>query len=197
MRTGVMINNRILCELICVLSTNKCIILRYSSSGLLFWYPEIVNQLAENERLHPGRTITLCDAIKSTQIKNISSITTESPLLCSDGVDSSVFEQNLIIGGAYAIGFIGIALVVNIIGKRNLIGKNYVNAWYDIIQLYFISSVFFLTLSGASGVAMCVITYRIIIDYLFVGLLVLSGVAVGIVNATVVDVFPTYLRWVD
>lgn len=92
----------------------------YSSSGLLFWYPEIVNQLAENERLYPGKTITVCDAIKSTQIKNV----TESPLLCSDGVDKSVFEQSLIIGGAYIIVFIGIALVVNILGKRNLIGEN-------------------------------------------------------------------------
>ncbi|GLV42099.1 uncharacterized protein CBL_04942 [Carabus blaptoides fortunei] len=140
------------------------------SSGLLLWYPEIVNQLAEHERKYPGTSITVCEAISPGRRVNTTHI-----VPCSDGVDISVFQQNLIIGLAYAVGFVVITLIVNKLGKRTLL-------------------VFCLVASGGCGIALCWMTNRLVIDFLFNGLLVLSGICVSIVNAAVVELFPTYLR---
>lgn len=108
----------IICCVSCIIYQFIVIIIFFfiRSSGLLFWYPEIVNQLAENERKVLNNPITVCEAISAVQYTN----STESTS-CSDGVDPSVFEQNLIIGGAYAVGFIVISLVVNKLGKRSLL----------------------------------------------------------------------------
>lgn len=94
-----------------------CSYLLFRSSGLLLWYPEIVNQLAEHERKYPGTSITVCEAISFARRVNTTHI-----VPCSDGIDISVFQQNLIIGVAYAVGFIAVALIVNKLGKRTLLG---------------------------------------------------------------------------
>lgn len=94
-----------------------CSYLLFRSSGLLLWYPEIVNQLAEHEMKYPGTSITVCEAISFARRVNTTHI-----VPCSDAMDSSVFQQNLIIGVAYAVGFIAITLIVNKLGKRTLLG---------------------------------------------------------------------------
>lgn len=89
----------------------------FSSSGLLLWYPDIVNQLSEFSQKNIS-SISVCEAISFAVNKNKTEMVT-----CKTQIDNSVFMQNILIGVAYLVGFCKITLIINKLGKRSLLSK--------------------------------------------------------------------------
>lgn len=81
---------------------------------------------------------------------------------------------SLVIGMAYAIMYICIGLLINVIGKKNLL-------------------CIFITLGTVSGILSEYVEGYQLIQTLM-GVFIIGGVEVAVVNAIVVDLFPTQVR---
>lgn len=94
---------------------------------------------------------------------------------CSDKVYAGTFMRTIIIGGILSPFMILAGFVVNILGKRNiLIGVP--------------------MLSGLSAFAIHWCTNQNV-SLLLMGLFQLVGCCIGMMNAVVVEIFPTHLRY--
>lgn len=93
---------------------------------------------------------------------------------CTDEVNEEVFLISLGLGGAFAILYIIIGIVINLVGNKNLL-----------ISFFTISSVCGLASQYVDGVPYV---------QALMGVFLLAGTCVGILNAVIVDLFPTQLR---
>ncbi|KAF2894062.1 hypothetical protein ILUMI_12112 [Ignelater luminosus] len=138
------------------------------SSGLLLWYPDILNKLSESYKKHPNSSITVCEAItieNSQPGQNCENLT----------IDYTVYQQNLIIGIAYCIGCSLIGLLIHLAGKRLLLIINFLTP-------------------AICCIILTLVTSNLAVDILFVMVLVPPGLCVAVINAAVVDIFPTHFK---
>ncbi|KAJ8985339.1 hypothetical protein NQ317_008370, partial [Molorchus minor] len=132
-------------------------------SGLLFWYPDIINQISKT-----GKTdVTVCEALS---FGGLSEAADEE--MCTGVVDDRVFILNIIIGVYYFVLYTTWGIVVKIIGTR-----------------YFF--IFCMATAAVSTLLICFLSQKILIDIFFVTALTLPGVGVSIINTWVVEIFPT------
>ncbi|RZC33863.1 Sugar tr and/or MFS 1 domain containing protein [Asbolus verrucosus] len=89
------------------------------SSGVLLWYPDIINQLSNSAKGNISETV--CQALSSSKLEN------DEFVQCSEEIDDEVFIQNLIIGAAYLVCYMAWGFVVNFIGNRNFFGYGFFN----------------------------------------------------------------------
>lgn len=87
------------------------------SSGLLLWYPDIINQLAHLTENTTSSTV--CQALSKSHVE----IKNQGP--CSGDLDQAIFVQNLIIGAVYLVSYAVWGAVVNFVGNRNFFSKYY------------------------------------------------------------------------
>lgn len=93
---------------------------------------------------------------------------------CKDTVNEEVFLISLGLGGAFAILYIIIGTVINIVGNKNLL-------------------VSFLVTATISGLASQYVDGVVWVQGLM-GIFLLAGTCIGILNAVIVDLFPTKYR---
>ena len=93
---------------------------------------------------------------------------------CKDEVKTQVFLVSLVMAVAYAIIYLMIGCIINLVGKKQLM-------------------ISFVTVTTISGLAsQFVYGYELI--QILVGFFLMGGAAIGVTNAIAVDLFPTQVR---
>ncbi|CAH0554072.1 unnamed protein product [Brassicogethes aeneus] len=131
------------------------------SSGLLLWYPDIINQLSKAG----NASLTVCEAL------GFEHDTKDAEVLCNLELNDNIYVQNLFIGLAYLMGYTSWSFVVKAMGNR----------------MVFMT---FMSISSLGAILICFISHKILIDVLFVAVLMLPGICVAVVAAMTVDLMP-------
>uniref|UniRef100_A0A1B0D3C4 Major facilitator superfamily (MFS) profile domain-containing protein n=1 Tax=Phlebotomus papatasi TaxID=29031 RepID=A0A1B0D3C4_PHLPP len=141
-----------------------------TSNGMYMFFPDILNRIAKHVEQSGGNyTATICDAVHETKILPFS-----ESMSCDPKLDISTFEHSLVLEVLYAVGFVLIGVTINAVGKLAIL-------------------VFVLMGCGLCGIGSIFTTVPLLSIYLYVSLLC-CGLAVTVVNAATVDLFPTHLR---
>ncbi|XP_052125819.1 synaptic vesicle glycoprotein 2A-like isoform X1 [Frankliniella occidentalis] len=91
-----------------------------SANGLQIWLPDIFNKLAQFEKEYPSRTATICAA--QDAIGSSGQAPDPAHPFCAP-VNEAMFRNNLIIGAVSLAMPLLCGLIVNKVGKRNLLGE--------------------------------------------------------------------------
>ncbi|CAH1975630.1 unnamed protein product [Acanthoscelides obtectus] len=155
-----------------------------STSAIIMWYPQILNSMSDYGQVVPSNEVTMCTAIlyDEADYKNdipevgvgsgiVRSITSQ---ICIDTVNEEVFLVSLIIGFVYAVSYIFIGTFINTFGPRRLL----------------IGLMTFTTISGVIAQHLSGHTYI----QVALGVFLVAATGVGIVNAIVVELYPTQIR---
>ncbi|KAJ3664453.1 hypothetical protein Zmor_000016 [Zophobas morio] len=146
-----------------------------SNAGIFMWYPEILNRMSHYIIERPGSEVSLCTAVlfEEDDFSNFTQF--EYPMkTCKDEVKTQVFLVSLVMAVAYAIIYLMIGCIINLVGKKQLM-------------------ISFVTVTTISGLAsQFVYGYELI--QILVGFFLMGGAAIGVTNAIAVDLFPTQVR---
>lgn len=172
-----------------------------SSNGFLLWIPDLFNRMAEFEKLYPNDTASICEVVSTLHYlgvpesieystgtaernttllslvllgSNSTGVLTEE-LPCNSDVDSTAFQNTLVIGLTSSVAYTLVGYLIAFMGKKMIL-------------------VVFLMTSGACGVAMYFARTYLELLLLPGFFVVLSGMCVSVINSIVIDVFPTHLR---
>lgn len=140
-----------------------------TATGMLLWFPGIVNSVSEYTDLNPNERIKICEIIK---LKNPTNST--ETIECSEKLDVSSFQMTLMLQGCYSVGFPIIA------GSMKYVGKGTV--------LLIISLV-----CGFSGFVPIFNDIPKLSIYFYL-ILILCGFGVNVTNTATVDLYPTHFR---
>ncbi|XP_072398238.1 uncharacterized protein [Diabrotica undecimpunctata] len=160
-----------------------------TTSFVMMWYPQILNSMNELGQTVPENEVTMCKAIlydesydnNSTDIFAERVLSVEykktralSSTVCHDNVNEEVFFVSLMIGFTYVVCYISIGTVINLAGPRKLL-------------------IGFISITTVAGICA-----QLINSYTYVqislGIFLMAATGVGIVNAIVVDLYPTEIR---
>ncbi|XP_034250429.1 synaptic vesicle glycoprotein 2B-like isoform X2 [Thrips palmi] len=166
-----------------------------SASGLLMWLPELFNYQAKYGEIHPGAA-TICEAVAGVLAaeRNASSVLVratrdvgvvavssdvsavlQEPSCAGGTILTQVYINALIIGVADAIAPVAGSLIVNSVGKRNLL----------IVCMW---------VTGVSAIAVNFVgSYEAILALACV-VIALTGMCIAHISSIVVDLFPTNYR---
>lgn len=147
--------------------------INFVCTGILLFFPDIVNQTAKFMQNEGGHEATLCQIVENS-IKVGKDQMLAGRRECVDELDLSAYFYAIILEGCYFIGFMVVSLLVNYIGRLSIF-----------------SFVFFST--GLCGILIVFISSATAGTYLYVWLLV-SGVNNTLLNTVTYDLFPTNLR---
>ncbi|XP_076258288.1 synaptic vesicle glycoprotein 2A-like [Rhynchophorus ferrugineus] len=157
-----------------------------SASALALWYPEILNRMSSYSEKINSTDVTLCDSINfqetilDVKLNLFSDIIPQiwyknnNDVGCDDSVNTSVFPVILTTGSAIGFTYILIGVLVNKINRKYLL----------------IASS---TITGVSGLVAQYISGYIAVE-VFSGIYLLISSCIGMVNALVVDLYPTNIR---
>lgn len=149
------------------------------ANGVLVWLPEIFGRMATFASLHPGQEASACEAILGLQqiAANASSASAAAGTLqdCGGVLQDAMFINTGIIGVSNVlVGLLGV-MVVNLIGKRNLLVGS-------------------LVVAGVCGGLMTQLRSPAALLALACGLVSLSTTCISGVVAVAVENYPTVLR---
>lgn len=147
--------------------------INFVCTGILLFFPDIVNQTARFMQDEGNDEATLCQIVENS-IKVGKDQMLAGRRECVDELDLSAYSYAFILEGCYFVGFIVVSMLVNYIGRLSIF-----------------SFVFFST--GLSGILIVFINSATIGTYLYVWLLV-CGVNNTLLNTVTYDLFPTNLR---
>ncbi|XP_057666431.1 synaptic vesicle glycoprotein 2A-like [Diorhabda carinulata] len=162
----------------------------FTTSTVIMWYPQILNSMSELGKEVPNNEVTMCKAVENISKNESVQILTDNYLTdiiiqndairsieggkCNDNINDEVFMVSLTIGLCYVICYITIGSLINLVGPRRL------------LALFIISG----TVAG--------ICAQLLSSYTFIqvtlGIFLMSAPGIGIVNAIVVDLYPTEIR---
>ncbi|VEN38188.1 unnamed protein product [Callosobruchus maculatus] len=155
-----------------------------STSAVIMWYPQILNSMSEYGNIVPVNEVTMCKAILfdgkdyENQIPDNSlgsditrSIASET---CVDTSNEEVFLVSLIIGCVYVVAYTFIGTFINTFGPRRLL-------------------IAFMTFTTLSGILAQHLSGHIYVE-VALGVFLVAATGVGIVNAIVVELYPTQIR---
>ncbi|KAE8737140.1 hypothetical protein FOCC_FOCC017403 [Frankliniella occidentalis] len=160
-----------------------------SASGLLLWLPELFNYQARYAEIHPGAA-TMCEAVSGVlqaarnttsefvldpEVLTSSAPAAEAPVCNGGTILPQVYVNALFIGAANVIAPIFGSLVVNKVGKRNLL-------------------VSCMWATGVSAVAINFVDSSTAILTLACLVIGLTGMCIGHISGIVLDLFPTNVR---
>ncbi|KAJ8911193.1 hypothetical protein NQ315_004413 [Exocentrus adspersus] len=111
-------------------------------------------------------SMTVCDALSVSH-------NSDDDINCNT-IDDSVFIQNIIIGVTYLLAYATWGAVVKLLGTR----------------MFFMSCMGVAALSTA---AICILSSRVLINIFFIASFALSGITASVINAWVVEIFPTQI----
>ena len=142
------------------------------------FFPEIIDKISSYSTRFPMGRATICDILHieddlSTNVTNYFDYTKNSQA-CSEKFEISTFGYALVLEILYMIGFLVITFIINRTSKVSILTV-------------------ILFGCGSFGFATQFVTLPIASIYIYV-LFMLSFLAVNVVNAITVDLFPTNLR---
>lgn len=139
-----------------------------TSQGLVMWFPEVINRIADYNENQPNARITICEIIKSQQRNTTTSVE------CAGTLDTSSYQITLLMEFAYTIGFAVIGSIISSVGKLPIIIVN-------------------LGVCGFFGI-LSVFTNIPMLGIYFYLILILCGFSSMVVIAATVDLYPTNFR---
>ncbi|XP_016923661.3 synaptic vesicle glycoprotein 2B [Drosophila suzukii] len=139
----------------------------FSSNGMQLWFPEIVNRSSGAE----NNSSTVCEIL---------SVPVESPnvtetLDCTDPISSKTYIDNLIVGFAFLIGFSIQGVILNPLGRKNVL--------LAALAVAVLSGVLLHIMENPTGVLVLFCLY-----------ILLPGLSISIMIGAIVDLVPTHLR---
>lgn len=140
-----------------------------SSNGFWTFFPEITNRIAiwESDASHVSSTV--CQILDDTQVTPNGNAT-----LCVLKLENSVFQNVFILNCIYCFGWLFLSLIINRVGK-----------------LIIITTLLFTC--GICGFCLIFVDQPMVSNYLYIVLLAV-GLALTVLNAATVELFPTKLR---
>lgn len=137
-----------------------------ASSGFFLWTPEILNQLLE----YPNYTV--CEVIDTVVGKRLNS--TEGSCTSSISINEGIYEITFLMGLFFSVVYFFNGLVINKLGKRNLLS-------------------FWFIICGVSAVLVPFTSHYYVILFLLL-IFLTSGCCGSIASACIVDIYPTNIR---
>ncbi|BFF91687.1 synaptic vesicle glycoprotein 2B-like [Drosophila madeirensis] len=138
----------------------------FSSNGMQFWFPEIVNRSSDSR----NDTSTVCQILMEYETK-----AENSTLACSDHISSKTYIDSVIVGVAFLIGFSIQGTLINPLGRKNVLMAALIIATLSGICLHFFGN-------------------RTAVLVLFCLYILLPGLSISIMLGAIVDLVPTHLR---
>ncbi|KAL9878785.1 synaptic vesicle glycoprotein 2A-like isoform X2 [Glossina fuscipes] len=140
-------------------------------NGLYMWFPHIINSMSEFMNTHPGENKLLCQIVYD---KDEFLYHNDGSMECTNKLEDTTFMYSLLMEILYASSFAFLGLIINRIGK---------------ITILFIIIVFF----TSCGLVAVWLPYTPVAAIFYV-LLFLVGVAINVLGAATVELYPTQLR---
>lgn len=151
-----------------------------SCHGLYMFFPEIVDKLATYSHQYPDGRSTICQVmeVEGVLMGNATMLSVAAKPIeeCSEQFEVSTFFHSLIMEMLYMVGFLIITFIINRTSKLNIL-----------LVITFGCSI--------SGFASLFVNIPLLSVYIYV-MFMLLFLAVNVVNAAIVDLFPTNLRYV-
>lgn len=142
------------------------------------FFPEIVDKITTYSNQFPSGHATVCEVlqIEDELMANVTkySVAVKKVPACSETFESSTFAHSLVLELLYMVGFLVITFIINRTSKLSILTT-------------------ILFSCGGFGVATQFVTTPIASIYIYV-MFMLTLLAVNVVNAVTVDLFPTNLR---
>ncbi|EDW81273.2 uncharacterized protein Dwil_GK11975 [Drosophila willistoni] len=140
----------------------------FSSNGMQFWFPEIVNR---SSRAENANSSTVCEILSNSFAQQKRSI----DLTCINPIDKKTYIDNMIVGVAFLVGFCIQGTLLNPLGRKNVLLAA-------------------LVVSTISGILLHFVTNATAVLVLFCLYILLPGLSISIMLGAVVDFVPTNLR---
>ncbi|XP_067638677.1 synaptic vesicle glycoprotein 2A-like isoform X3 [Eurosta solidaginis] len=141
------------------------------TNGMYMWFPHIINSMVEFMDAHPGEMKQICHIVYD---KHESLYKADGTMECVAKLENTTYFYSLIMEILYASSFAFIGVIINRVGK--------------------ISILFFCTILFSScGLAAVLVVDPSIAAYLYV-LFFLVGVAINVLGAATVELYPTQMR---
>lgn len=157
----------------------------FSAFGMGLWFPDIVNSIMDHIRSDKG-TASLCQIYQGNVTKNITSS------MCVDYFDISTYMYSIISECVCIAGYIIILLLSKHISNINLLSKY--RSWFLYPPTVITSLIgTLLILSGCFGILLNFVSIPILSVYFLIGFQ-LTGIAVRLTVASIVQIYPTQLR---
>lgn len=143
------------------------------------FFPEIVDKITSYSNQFPTGRATICEILHIEDELSMN-VTKYAKALrkveaCSEKIEVETFGHSLVMEVLYMVGFAIITFIINRTSKLSILTV-------------------ILFCCGAFGFATQFVTLPIASIYIYVGFM-LTFLAVNVVNAATVDLFPTNLRW--
>lgn len=136
------------------------------------FFPEILNRMADYTKDNT-EGITVCSILDKTRI-DFNILASENKTLCVSKLELSAYEHTFILETLYAMGFAIIGVIINYTGKLPIILAVLIGC-------------------GSCAFALIFVTIPALSTYLYV-LLLACGLAINVVNASTIELYPTNLR---
>ncbi|CRK86302.1 CLUMA_CG000146, isoform A [Clunio marinus] len=149
-----------------------------SCHGLYMFFPEIVDKITSYSNQFPSERATICEVllIENELTLNVTkyAVALKNVQACSEIFEVSTFGHSLVMELLYMFGFLIITFIINRISKLTILTMISFGC-------------------GGFGFATQIVTLPILSIYFYV-LFMLTFLAVNVINATTIDLFPTNLR---
>lgn len=137
--------------------------------GTYVWFPDIINKVLTYSKNNPNDSTTICEIINSNQ-----SVDATENSNCSNKLDTSTFHITIILEVLLTIGYAVICLLINPIGKLPIL-------------------IFIFVCTGTIGILTVFVNIPMVSIYFWL-VLIFSCVTFPVINATIVDLYPTKHR---
>lgn len=139
------------------------------SYGTYVWFPDIINKVLAYTSNNPNGKNTICEIINSN-----TTLSSAELISCSEKLDTSTFHITIILEVMLTIGYAVICLLINPIGKSPIL-------------------IFILVSTGAFGFLTVFINIPMVSIYCWL-VLIYSAISFPLINAAIVDLYPTKHR---
>lgn len=145
-----------------------------TSNGFWTFFPEISNRIALWIKSDPSHiSSTVCEILEDTTFVP-SMNTSVNALNCVTKLELSTYADAFILISCYAIGYLIIAFIINFTGKLSII-------------------LFFLLGCAVCSSLLIIVNVPSTLNYIYISMLSV-GIAINVVNASTVELYPTNLR---
>ena len=138
------------------------------------FFPEILNRMADYTTQNANASITVCGILDATRASDKAQDESNLSNKCVNKLDLSTYEHTFILETFYALGFAIIGTIINFTGKLPII-------------------LFVLLGCGSCAISLIFVTIPTLSTYLYISLLA-CGLAINVVNASTIELYPTSLR---
>lgn len=149
-----------------------------SCHGLYMFFPEIVDKVGTFTNHFPSKQATICEMVQSVDDLSVNvtkyAFAIKHIATCSETFEMATFFHSFILEMLYMMGFLVITFIINRTSKLNIL-------------------LVILLGCSASGFATNFVDIPLLSVYIYV-IFMLTLLAVNVVNAATVDLFPTNLR---